>query len=85
MIIERNITKYVIFSEDTLQNALRRISENKSGVVFAISDAGVLEGVLTDGDLRRWLVSQDNVDLEQRVSVALNREFVSFSDQTDPE
>ena len=50
MIIERNVAKYVIFSDDSLVNALRRISENKAGFVFALTETGIVEGVLTDGD-----------------------------------
>ena len=53
MIIERNVAKYVIFSDDSLVNALRRISENKAGFVFALTETGIVEGVLTDGDVRR--------------------------------
>ena len=55
MIIERNLSKYIVFSEDNLLNALRKISENKSRLVFSVSETGELEGMLTDGDFRRWL------------------------------
>lgn len=80
MIIERNVAKYVIFSDDSLVNALRRISENKAGFVFALTETGIVEGVLTDGDVRRWLVAQKSIDMDAPVSGVANRQFVSAPD-----
>jgi N-acetylneuraminate synthase len=85
MLIERNIAKYVVFSDDSILNALRRISENKAGFVLSLTETGIVEGILTDGDFRRWLVSQKDINLDQPVSVAANREFVSCEDGNDPE
>lgn len=85
MIIERHVAKYTVFNEDSLLSALRRIGENKSGFVFVVSESGVLEGVLTDGDLRRWLVAQKDVDLDQPVSKAANPNFVSCPVDAPPE
>lgn len=80
MIIERNISRFIVFTDDTLHLALQKISENRSGVVFAIDRHGVLEGILTDGDFRRWLLRADRMDLTLSTAVAMNREFVSFRD-----
>lgn len=79
MIIERNFSKYVVFSEDTLLSALNKINENKSRVIFAVSEAGVLEGVLTDGDVRRWLTSAPSLDLQVPVSQVMNVRFRAAS------
>jgi N-acetylneuraminate synthase len=84
MIIQRNINGFVVFSGDSLLDALKKITANKSRIVFAVSDAGVLEGVLSDGDFRRWLSSQHDIDLDQPVSVALNRSFEMGSVDEDP-
>lgn len=75
MLIDRSISRYIVFSEDNLLNALKKISDNKSRIVFSVSENGRLEGILTDGDFRRWLVSQDDVDLNQTVSIASNKNF----------
>ena len=64
MIIEKNISRYIVFHEDSLLKALEKISENKSHFIFSVKENGVLEGVLSDGDLRRWLVEGNEVDLE---------------------
>ena len=63
MRVVKDFSKFVIFSEDSLLNALNKINVNKSRVIFAVSEGGVLEGVLTDGDVRRWLTSTGSIDL----------------------
>jgi hypothetical protein len=75
MIIDRNITKYIVYCEDPIINALRRISENKSGVIVSVSESGKVEGVLTDGDFRRWIVQQKDIDLNLPVSSISNKQF----------
>ncbi len=73
MIVERNFTKFVVFSEDTLLNALQKINENQCRVIFAVSESGILEGVLTDGDVRRWLMATPEINLNAPVSEVVNR------------
>lgn len=81
MLIDKNLTQYVVFAEDSIINALQKISDNKHGIVFSVTEAGTLEGVMTDGDFRRWLVSQNTIDLNQPVSKASNKNFkYAFAD-----
>ena len=75
MIIEKNFTKYVVFSEDTIIGALNKANTNPSRLVFAVSESGVLEGVVTDGDIRRWLISTNHIDFDKPVSMVMNRDF----------
>lgn len=84
MLIDRSISPYIVFSEDSLLNALKKISDNKSRIVFSVSENGRLEGILTDGDFRRWLVSQDDIDLNQCVSIASNKNFKFAGIDDDP-
>ena len=85
MLIDRNLSKYIVFSEDSILNALKKISDNKSRIIFSVTESGVLEGVLTDGDLRRWLVEQNTIDLNQAVSHISNKRFKYASCEEDPE
>ncbi|UAJ72575.1 N-acetylneuraminate synthase family protein [Synechocystis sp. PCC 7339] len=75
MIIDKNLAKYIVFAEDDIITALKKISDNKSRIIFSVTEAGVLEGVLTDGDFRRWLVNQDNINLNQPVSTISNKHY----------
>src|SRR5437868_6328868 len=79
MIIDRNVARYVVFAEDPILNALRKISDNKSGAVFSVTESGELEGVLTDGDFRRWLIDQREIDLNQPLSSISNKDFQALS------
>src|SRR5438874_4927172 len=79
MIIDRNVARYVVFAEDPILNALRKISDNKSGAVFSVTESGELEGVLTDGDFRRWLIDQREIDLNQPVSSISNKDFQALN------
>jgi len=73
MFIEKIIAKYIVFAEDDIIVALKKISDNKSRIIFSVTEAGVLEGVLKDGDFRRWLVKQDTIDLNQPISRISNK------------
>ncbi|MDA3791068.1 MAG: N-acetylneuraminate synthase family protein [Desulfobacula sp.] len=75
MIIERNFSKYAVFTEDTLLNALNKISKNKERLIFVVSESGILEGALSDGDLRRWLISTSGINLQKPVYQIMNRDI----------
>ena len=75
MIIIRNTSDYIVYSEDEIINALKKIEKNKSGLVFLINHHGELNGVFTDGDFRRWATTQDQVDLTIKVCEVSRDEF----------
>lgn len=85
MLIDRHISKYIVFAEESVLNALKKISDNKSRIVFSVTESGILEGLMTDGDFRRWLVSQDDIDLNRAVAHISNKNFKSASIDDDPE
>ncbi|HAC62458.1 MAG TPA: acetylneuraminic acid synthetase [Cyanothece sp. UBA12306] len=85
MLIDRNLAKYIVFSEDSILNALKKISDNKSRIIFSVTESGVLEGVLTDGDFRRWLVGQNTIDLNQPIANISNKQFKYALFDEDPE
>lgn len=77
MMIERNIARFIVFSEDSILSALTKISANKTGFVLAVSEQGLLLGVVTDGDIRRWLAGTAEIDLGRPVTEIANPSFVS--------
>lgn len=76
MQITKKITPYIVFSEDSVLRALQKISKNKSGIVFTVGEGGILEGVMTDGDFRRWLFNKDDINLNAPVSKARNEQYI---------
>ena len=63
MIIDRSIRPFVVYGEDPVLTALEKISANKARIVFCVTEHGHLVGSITDGDVRRWIAAQSEVDL----------------------
>ena len=72
MSIERSITPYVAFADDSLLSALAKINANKARTIFLVDEHGVLQGSLTDGDVRRWLTA-GNSNMETSAIKVANR------------
>lgn len=72
MLIDRNVLRFIVLNDDPVLSALNKISSNKSGFVLAVSENGQLEGMLTDGDFRRWLTSTPEINLEAPISSVAN-------------
>lgn len=77
MIIERNYTRFVVFREDTLSVALKKININKHRLIFVVDENGFLHGVVSDGDVRRWLIEASHVNLEVPVWRVMNTTCVT--------
>ncbi len=75
MIVDRNISSYVISSEASIRDALGRIDQNRRRIVFGVDRDGVLDGILTDGDFRRWLLKEPSPDFSRPVGGILNTQF----------
>ncbi len=80
MMIERNVMRFVVFAEDSILAALTKISANKSGFVLSVSEQGRLLGVVTDGDVRRWLANASEINLERSVGEIANPNYISARD-----
>ena len=80
--IERNFTQFVVFAEDSILSALSKITANQSRLIFVVSEAGILQGVLTDGDFRRWIATCGDIDLNQPVTAAMNPDCKSAAEGT---
>jgi sialic acid synthase SpsE/sugar phosphate isomerase/epimerase len=84
MIIEKNFTKYLVFSDDSISSALRKINENKSRICYVVRENGYLLGIVTDGDVRRWLTNSKEIDLTKPISQLMNTKFTygNYSDSS---
>lgn len=71
-----DLGKYLIMEDVTVAEAVRRIDEGKKKVVFCLRD-GRLSGCFTDGDMRRYILRDG--DMEKPVSRAMNPNPVAFS------
>ena len=82
--IERNFTQFVVFAEDSILAALSKITANQSRLIFVVTESGILQGVLTDGDFRRWIAESDDIDLNRPVTAAMNPNCRSAAEGTPP-
>ena len=82
ILIERNFTQFVVFAEDSILSALSKITANQSRLIFVVSESGILQGVLTDGDFRRWIASCGEIDLNRPVTAAMNPQCRSAAEGT---
>lgn len=77
MRIEKQIKNHLIFSGDAVIDALRKINDNQSRIIFVVEDNGILIGALSDGDIRRWLTKSVEFDLNVPVDQVMNSDFVA--------
>ncbi len=64
MIIQRELTPYVVYSGDPVVRALEKITANRARVIFLVDAHGHLDGVLSDGDFRRWVSGGARLDVD---------------------
>ena len=84
MIIERNLTAYVVYSEDPVIRALEKITANKARVIFCVDSSGHLDAALSDGDFRRWVSSRADLDVQVPALEVANRNVTSLPVSTPP-
>jgi N-acetylneuraminate synthase len=76
MLIDKQLAPHIVYYEDSIQHALQKINQNNKRLVYCLSESGVLEGLVTDGDFRRWVVAVSEINLERPVREIANRNFV---------
>ena len=77
MIIDKNITQYLIIDEVSIRDAIKKIEANEEGMIICVDSSGLLLGVLTDGDFRRWVISTAKINLTNPVGSIINRNISS--------
>ena len=65
------MSKFFINKAETIRKALEKINKNQKGFLIVINEEEQLIGVLTDGDIRRGLLS--DIDLTDSVSKVYNK------------
>lgn len=62
---------FMVQSSVTVVDAMERIDRNDKKILFVVDDFDKLEGVVTDGDIRRWLIRTG--DLQGKVKEFMNK------------
>jgi sialic acid synthase SpsE/sugar phosphate isomerase/epimerase len=77
VIIDSNILPYTVIVEDSIRNALQKIDAALEGMVVCTNFDGIFQGVLTDGDFRRWALHASSIDLDQPVGAIVNQDCIT--------
>jgi sialic acid synthase SpsE len=77
MLIERDLGPLSVAPDETIEYALRQITLNRRRAVFCVDESGVLVGIITDGDFRRWLLQNPGAPLSTPAGAVANPEFLS--------
>ena len=83
MIITNNFLKFIIHRQATIREALTKIKTEKMRIIFAVDEDNRVEGLLTMGDILRWVVSQELVNLNVAVGEIVNKNFHYVQAGTD--
>jgi N-acetylneuraminate synthase len=84
MKIYKHIDKYAFNKDLSVKSALQKIEDTNLQILFITDKHGHLEGVIADGDIRRWLLSSDKANLETPIRNIINENYVSASVNNDP-
>lgn len=66
------LMQFLISPGATVVEAMQKIDKNARGILFIADDEKKLLGVITDGDIRRWLIKTG--DLQGCIDCIMNRE-----------
>jgi len=77
MFITKSTKKFIFLNEGSILECLNKIEKNKYGTIFICDLSGSIQGVVTDGDLRRWLSKSKKPNLDRPISIVMNQDYVS--------
>jgi len=80
MIVVRDTADFLVVGDESMSVALAKIENNRRGCVIVVDQHGRLVGTLTDGDFRRWLVSNSEPTLEANCTEAANSNCTAASE-----
>lgn len=73
-----NIDKYSINSQLDVRQAMKKLDESHRKILIVVKDDFLLFGVLTDGDIRRWIIGGNSLD--EPVEIVCNQKPITFKD-----
>jgi dTDP-glucose pyrophosphorylase len=75
-----HLSPYIIKKHSTIRDALAAIDAGASGVAMILNENGTLEGLMTDGDIRRLLLA--GAEMNSPITEGINRNFTHVSPNT---
>ena len=76
-----NIKDLIIYSDVTIREAMLRLDDVSKGIVFVVNNEEKLQGTITDGDIRRWILKNGSMD--EKVTSVMNNNPIYVMDSDD--
>ncbi|MBZ4644148.1 MAG: putative signal transduction protein with domain [Deferribacteraceae bacterium] len=70
MKIKKDVKKFLIYCNDSISNAMKRLNETAQKNLYVVDENDELVGSLSDGDIRRGILK--GIDLENSVSLIMH-------------
>lgn len=67
-----NIERFLVQEDITVEEAIKKIDENGFGVVYVEADGKIL-GVISDGDIRRYVLKEESI--KNHIQSVINRNY----------
>ena len=74
----KNIDKYLIDSQKNIRQSMKKLDKSNQKILFVVKDDSSLFGALSDGDIRRWILSGN--DLDNHIEIVCNKKPITFRD-----
>ncbi|MCI8483307.1 MAG: NTP transferase domain-containing protein [Lachnospiraceae bacterium] len=75
------LSRFLIMGNATVVEAMQKIDLNSKGILFIIEEEEKLVGVVTDGDIRRWLIRTGNLQGEMQEIMNRNPKVISCKER----
>jgi sialic acid synthase SpsE/sugar phosphate isomerase/epimerase len=72
----RNIEPFLVLSNDSVHQTLVKITTNKSSIAIVVDNSKHLLGVVTNGDILRWMAREVNPNLNISINKIQNKNFL---------
>ena len=83
LIVDKDLAKYIVDIHVSLSDALAKLNENKLQILFVVDPQRKLRGAFTDGDFRRWVLNQKNINIQLPVAQAMNENCQSVFEDVE--
>ena len=78
-----NLNKFIVSDNLMLKDCLKTIEKNENGLVFICDNKKKLLGIITDGDIRRYLIKNNNLNCS--VKKVMKKKFISLPSNSSQE
>ena len=77
------LNKFIVNEKLKLKDCLKIIEKNENGMAFICNKNNKILGIITDGDIRRYLIKNNNLDC--LVKKVMKKRFISLPSNSTPE